>query len=48
MEVVIIVIVVVVVIGAIIAGLYNSLVRLNQRADEGWSDITVQLNDARI
>jgi len=43
MVAVIIVVVVVVILGAIIAGLYNGLVRLNQRADEGWSDITVQL-----
>jgi LemA protein len=43
MEAVIILIIVVVIVGAIIAALYNGLVRLNQRADEGWSDITVQL-----
>src|ERR1700758_656584 len=41
MMIVVIVIVVVVLLG--IAGLYNSLVRLNQQADEAWSDITVQL-----
>ena len=40
---VIIVIIVIVVLGAIFAGLYNGLVRLNQRTDEAWSDITVQL-----
>ncbi len=28
---------------AIIAGMYNSLVKLNTRVDEAWSDITVQL-----
>ena len=39
----VIVIVVVVLIGIIIAAMYNGLVRLNQRADEAWSDITVQL-----
>src|SRR5271155_3253949 len=39
----IIVIVIVLVLVAIFAGLYNGLVRLNQRADEAWSDITVQL-----
>src|SRR5579859_1112795 len=43
MVVVIIVVVVVVVLVLILAGLYNSLVRLNQQADEAWSDITVQL-----
>jgi LemA protein len=40
---VIILVIVVVVLGAIFAGLYNGLVRLNQRTDEAWSDITVQL-----
>jgi LemA protein len=39
----IIVIVVVVIIIAIGAGMYNGLVRLNQQAQEAWSDITVQL-----
>lgn len=40
----VIVIVVVVVLLIIIAGaMYNSLVRLNVRSDEAWSDITVQL-----
>lgn len=39
----IIVIVVVVILGLIVAGMYNGLVRLNQRSDEAWSDITVQL-----
>src|SRR5579864_8097220 len=34
---------VVVVIVIIIAAMYNGLVRLNVRADEAWSDITVQL-----
>ena len=44
MEIVIIVIVAVIVI-AIIAAIviYNGLVTLNQRVDEAWSDITVQL-----
>lgn len=41
--VVIIVVVVLVVLGLIVAGLFNSLVRLNQQATEAWSDITVQL-----
>ena len=27
----------------IIAGMYNSLVKLNERVEEAWSDITVQL-----
>lgn len=39
----IIVIAVIVVIGIVVAALYNGLVRLNQQADEAWSDITVQL-----
>jgi len=39
----IIAIVVIVLIVIIIAALYNSLVRANQRANEAWSDITVQL-----
>ncbi len=39
----IIIIVIIVVIALIVAGMYNSLVRLNQRSDEAWSDITVQL-----
>ncbi len=34
---------IVVVLIIIIAALYNGLVRLNQQADEAWSDITVQL-----
>ena len=34
---------VVLLIAIIIAGMYNSLVRLNTRVDEAWSDITVQL-----
>ncbi len=32
-----------VLIGIIIAGIYNGLVKLNERVDEAWSDITVQL-----
>jgi LemA protein len=39
----IIVVVVVLLIAALLIGLYNGLVRLNVRADEAWSDITVQL-----
>src|SRR5215475_9644799 len=40
---VIIIIVVLVLLVAIFAAMYNGLVRLNQRAEEAWSDITVQL-----
>jgi LemA protein len=43
MTALIIVIVVVVVLGLVLAAMYNSLVRLNVRANEAWSDITVQL-----
>jgi len=39
----IIIIVVAVLIIAILAAMYNGLVRLNVRAEEAWSDITVQL-----
>lgn len=35
--------IVVVVIVAILAAMYNGLVKLNIRTDEAWSDITVQL-----
>ncbi len=38
-----IVIAVVVVLIAIFAGMYNGLIKLNIRADEAWSDITVQM-----
>ena len=41
MAIVIIVIVVLIVI--VLVAIYNGLVRLNQRANEAWSDITVQL-----
>lgn len=41
--VVLIIIAVIVVLVAIFAAMYNGLVRLNVRADEAWSDITVQL-----
>ncbi len=34
---------IVIVLVAIIAGIYNSLVTLNERVNEAWSDITVQL-----
>ncbi|HET6925164.1 MAG TPA: LemA family protein [Candidatus Saccharimonadales bacterium] len=43
MVVIIIVIAVIVLIGIILGAMYNGLVRLNVRADEAWSDITVQL-----
>ncbi len=38
-----IVVALVVIIGLYLWGTYNSLVRLNIRVDEAWSDITVQL-----
>jgi LemA protein len=41
--VVLIVVIVVVVLVVIFAAMYNGLVRLNVRANEAWSDITVQL-----
>lgn len=41
--IILIVIAVIVAIIAIIAGTYNSLVTLNERVNEAWSDITVQL-----
>lgn len=41
--VLIIVAVVVVLLVLFFAGMFNSLVRLNQQANEAWSDITVQL-----
>ena len=43
MSVVIIAVIVIVVLVAIFGAMYNSLVRLNVRANEAWSDITVQL-----
>src|ERR1700712_5607892 len=43
MVILIIVIVVVVLLIAVFAGMYNGLVKLNVRATEAWSDITVQL-----
>lgn len=43
MTALIIIVVVVVVLIAIGAAMYNGLVRLNQQANEAWSDITVQL-----
>lgn len=38
-----ILIILAVVIGLVLVFTYNSLVRLNQRSEEAWSDITVQL-----
>lgn len=43
MIIAIVVVVVLVLLIAMIAGMYNSLVSLNERVDEAWSDITVQL-----
>ena len=43
MVIVIVVVAVLVVLGAVLAAMYNSLVKLNQQSDEAWSDITVQL-----
>ncbi len=40
---VIIIIVILVVLAIIFGAMYNGLVRLNVRANEAWSDITVQL-----
>lgn len=39
----IVIVVVILVVGGIIASIYNSLVRLDERVNEAWSDITVQL-----
>lgn len=41
--VILVIVAIVVVIGGIIAGTYNSLVQLDERVNEAWSDITVQL-----
>jgi len=41
--VVLVIVAIIVVIGGIIAGTYNSLVNLDERVNEAWSDITVQL-----
>lgn len=43
MTAVVIILVVVVLLIAIYFGIYNSLVKLKNRVDEAWSDITVQL-----
>ena len=39
----IVIVVAIFLIGGLIAGIYNSLVRLDERVNEAWSDITVQL-----
>lgn len=41
--IILVILVVILVIGGTIAGIYNSLVRLDERVNEAWSDITVQL-----
>lgn len=41
--VVAIILIVIVLVAIVLAAMYNSLVRLNVRASEAWSDITVQL-----
>jgi len=38
-----IIVIVIVAVVILVASMYNGLVRLNQRANEAWSDITVQL-----
>ena len=43
LTIIIVILVIVLVIGGMIAGIYNSLVRLDERVNEAWSDITVQL-----
>src|SRR5580704_7377837 len=43
MTTVIIVVIVLVLLIVVFVGMYNGLVRLNVRADEAWSDITIQL-----
>lgn len=40
---IIIIVVIVLIVIAAILGTYNSLVKLNERVNEAWSDITVQL-----
>ena len=39
----IVVVVVIVLLVLMVAGIYNGLVKLNERVNEAWSDITVQL-----
>jgi LemA protein len=40
---IIVIVLVLLLIGGLIAGIYNGLVGLNERVNEAWSDITVQL-----
>ena len=39
----IVIVVVIVLLVALFAGIYNGLVKLNERVNEAWSDITVQM-----
>ncbi len=41
--VLIVIIVIAILLGIIVAGIYNSLVKLDERVNEAWSDITVQM-----
>ena len=41
----IIVVVVIILLVGLVMGTYNGLVKLNERVNEAWSDITVQLKD---
>ena len=41
--VIIVIVVAIFLIGGLIAGIYNNLVKLDERVNEAWSDITVQL-----
>ena len=43
LAIVLVVVIAVVVIGIATAGIYNGLVKLDERVNEAWSDITVQL-----
>lgn len=40
---IIVIVVIVLLIAVVLGAMYNGLVKLNQRSDEAWSDITVQL-----
>ena len=41
--IIIAIVAIVILIVAFVAGIYNSLVKLDERVNEAWSDITVQL-----
>ena len=41
--VIVVIVVLIIMIGSFIAGINNSLVKLDERVNEAWSDITVQL-----